>query len=606
MCGIIGIIGKENVAEYIIDGLRRLEYRGYDSAGVATVLHGKIDRRRSAGKIRNLEELLREKPLSGKVGIGHTRWATHGAPNVDNAHPHATDRVAVVHNGIIENFASLRQEMEKLGYKFYTETDTEVVPVLITYYMDQGMGVEEAVHKAVGRLEGAFALGMIFTDENIMMAARKGSPLVVGYGNNEMYIGSDAIALAPLTSKISYLEDGDIVLLTKNSATISNGGVKVEREMVQSSASAIAIGKENFPHFMLKEIYEQPSVLGETLHAYSNSVTKEVQLPKLPFDLAEIEQLHIVACGTSYYAGLTARNWIEKFAKVPVMVDIASEYRYREVALPKKNGLAIFISQSGETADTLAALRFVKKHKMRTIAIVNVQESSLAREADAVLRTYAGPEIGVASTKAFTTQLMTLSCFTIALAKAKKAITVEEEENLTRALLEVPSRVAEVLMQNEEIKNLSKTFTTPKSAIYIGRGTAFPIALEGALKLKEISYIHAEATAAGELKHGPIALIDEKVPVVAIAPPDELFDKTASNIQEIAARRGRIILLSDEKGIHELASICFASIKLPATHTFVSPMLYAVPVQLLAYHVAVLKGTDVDQPRNLAKSVTVE
>lgn len=607
MCGIIGIIGKEQVAPLLLEGLRRLEYRGYDSAGIATQLEGKLHCSRAEGKLNALEKELKKKPLEGTLGIGHTRWATHGMPNTINAHPHLTNRVGVIHNGIIENFSELREELERLGYTFKTETDTEVIPLLITHYLEQGKTPHEAVSITLKRLHGAFALGIIFSEnDNLLVAARRGSPLAIGYGDGEMYIASDAYALAPLTSKISYLKDGDWAEITRSGVTIYDSeDQRVQREIRPTNLSGAAIGKGNYGHFMLKEIYEQPSVIGETLNSFYNPVTARIQLPELPFDLKKISKITIVACGTSFYAGMIAKYWFESIAKIPTEVDIASEFRYSNKLLPK-NGMALFISQSGETADTLAALRYAKEHGQHVISIVNAQESSMERESDAVLHTLAGPEIGVASTKAFTTQLVALSCMAIAMADMRGAISKEKIAVLSHALSEVPSRAVEVLNHDEALQKLAKDLTHAKDVIYIGRGTSYPIAMEGALKLKEISYIHAEGVAAGELKHGPIALIDPNVPVIVIAPHDELFDKTASNVMEVAARGGRVIFLSDADGIRKLRKVSSETIELPKVNPLVAPILYAIPIQLLAYHTAVLKGTDVDQPRNLAKSVTVE
>jgi glucosamine--fructose-6-phosphate aminotransferase (isomerizing) len=606
MCGIIGIISKENVADEILSGLRRLEYRGYDSAGIATVHNGEIHRRRKEGKIKELADLLEKEPLEGVIGIGHTRWATHGAPITNNAHPHTVDGVAVVHNGIIENYLELREELEALGYSFTTDTDTEVIPVLLSHFMKEEHSLEKSLRRAVERLEGAYAVGAISAERERILAVKKGSPLVIGYGDGEMFIASDALALSPLTTKVSYLEEGDIAALTADSVVITDkNGEEVEREIVESSASTSSAGKENYPHFMLKEIYEQPKVLGETLSAYYNSVNATIILPEYDFDLSELEWLTVVACGTSFYAGMTAKYWMEKMAKIPVQLDIASEYRYREAPFPKK-GAALFISQSGETADTLAAMRYAKENGQYTIAVVNVAQSTMAREADLVLKTYAGPEIGVASTKAFVTQLMTLACFTLAMAQERGHMDEAEVREQSHALSTVPARISEVLQHDDEIKKLAQNIQKSTDVLFIGRSTSFPIALEGALKLKEISYLHAEANAAGELKHGSIALVDEDVPIICIAPSDHIFDKMASNIREVAARDGRIILLSDEKGCKALKDVTETCIVLPKACFFTTPMLYAVPVQLLAYHVAVAKGTDVDQPRNLAKSVTVE
>lgn len=606
MCGIIGIIGNRVVAPFILSGLKQLEYRGYDSAGIATIVDNKINCVRASGKLVNLEKQLEAIPLVGVVGIGHTRWATHGMPNEANAHPHRTDRVAVVHNGIIENFRELRDELLELGYNFLSQTDTEVVPVLVTHYLDKGLTPKDAVSATLKRLHGAYALAFIFAENpDLLIAARNGPPLAVGYGDGESFIGSDAIALSGLTSKISYLEDGDWAVLTRDNIEIfDKNDHAVERKIVNSSYSGGAVGKDNYTHYMEKEIHDQPAVIGETLKIYLNPLTKDVNLPEFNFDINTVERIQIIACGTSFYAAQVAKYWIESIAKVPVEVDIASEYRYRSPVVDKK-GMTIVISQSGETADTLAVLRFVKQtHPV--LGIVNVPESSVAREANSVLYTYAGPEIGVASTKAFTTQLAALACFTISLAKSKNAIDIAKVNELCGALLEVPSLMIETLALNAQINALASNIMHATDMLYIGRGTSYAIAMEGALKMKEISYIHAEAYAAGELKHGPIALIDEKMPVIVLAPSDGLFEKTASNLQEAAARGGRIILISDAKGLDIMGDIVNASIKLPTADSFVTPLLYSLPVQMLAYHVAVLKGTDVDQPRNLAKSVTVE
>ena len=607
MCGIVGIVGKKEVAPLLVEGLKRLEYRGYDSAGIATLVNGAIERRRAEGKLINLETLLKTSPVAGRTGIGHTRWATHGAPSENNAHPHASDRVAVVHNGIIENFRELRRELEGKGHKFETDTDTEAVVHLITEHLRNGATPQDATAKTLARLEGAFALGIVFTGlDDLMIAARRGSPLAIGYGDGEMYLGSDALALAPLTQSISYLEEGDWAEISPTSVKIHDAsGALVEREVRATAASGALIGKGNYAHFMLKEIYEQPSVIGDTLHALLNPMTRTVQLPELSIPFDKLPKLTIVACGTSYYAGLVAKYWFEKLGRIQVEIDVASEFRYRNIELPP-GGLALFISQSGETADTLAALRFAKAQKQITVALVNVPESTMAREADLVLSTYAGPEIGVASTKAFTTQLTVLACFAVALGRARGATSKAREAELSTALIEVPARAAEVLKHDEALRELAAEVARARDVIYLGRGTGYPIALEGALKLKEISYIHAEGFAAGEMKHGPIALIDKSVPVIVIAPSDELFDKTASNMQEVVARGGRVIFLSDAKGVAALGNMAAATIELPTVDPFVAPILYAIPVQLLAYHTAVLKGTDVDQPRNLAKSVTVE
>jgi len=609
MCGIIGIIGRNAAAPLLLEGLKRLEYRGYDSAGIATLSESRIERLRAEGKLVNLEGRLAEHTLNGTVGIGHTRWATHGIPNETNAHPHATHRLALVHNGIVENFQELRDELATGGVAFESETDTEVVAHLLTRYLEDGMTPAEAVAAALPRLEGAFAMAIIFAgEEDLMIGARRGSPLAVGYGEGEMYLGSDAMAQAPLTQRICYLEEGDWVVATRSGATVHDAsGAVVDRPIVQTALSGAMIGKGNYRHFMLKEIYEQPAVIGDTLQTMLNPASRTITLPPLPIDLAAVPKITIIACGTAYYAGMVAKYWLEQVARVPVEIDIASEFRYREAPLPD-GGLALFISQSGETADTLAALRYAKEGGQTVLSVVNVPESSIARESHAVLPTLAGPEIGVASTKAFTTQLTVLACLAIAVARARKAIDEEREATLSAALTEVPGRAAEVLSHDERIEALAHSLMEARDVLYLGRGSSYPLALEGALKLKEISYIHAEGYAAGEMKHGPIALIDEDVPVIVIAPTDPLFEKTASNLQEVIARGGRVILLSDSAGVARVQAQAKpeASIALPAVDPFVAPILYAIPVQLLAYHTAVLKGTDVDQPRNLAKSVTVE
>ncbi|MFQ5953667.1 MAG: glutamine--fructose-6-phosphate transaminase (isomerizing) [Kiloniellales bacterium] len=606
MCGIIGIIGNKEVAPLLIDGLRRLEYRGYDSAGIATLVNGAIDRRRAEGKLKNLEAVLERAPVAGTVGIGHTRWATHGAPNEANAHPHATDRVAVVHNGIIENFQALRRELAEEGCAFVTDTDTEVVAHLLTRYLAAGATPEEAMAQALPRLEGAFALAVLIAGhDDLIIGARRGSPLAIGHGDGETYLGSDALALAPLTQRICYLEEGDWAVLRRHGGTIHDRtGAVVTRPVVRTALGGALIGKGNYRHFMEKEIHEQPQVLGDTLSSFLEAATRRIVLPELPFDLAGVPKLTIVACGTSYFAGLVAKYWLEGLARLPVEIDVASEFRYRRAPMPE-GGLALFVSQSGETMDTLEALRYARSENQQVLSILNVAESTMARESDAVLQTRAGPEIGVASTKAFTTQLMVLACFAIALARTRGAIGPAREATLAAALTEVPSRAAEVLHHERRLKALAHQVAEASDVLYLGRGTGFPIALEGALKLKEISYIHAEGYAAGEMKHGPIALIDEAMPVIVVAPSDELFAKTASNVEEVTARGGRVILLSDAAGIGAVRGKV-AAVELPAVDPFVAPILYAIPVQLLAYHTAVLKGTDIDQPRNLAKSVTVE
>ncbi len=609
MCGIIGIIGKAEAAPLLIDGLKRLEYRGYDSTGVATLRNGQIDRRRAEGKVSNLEALLQDEPLAGTTGIGHTRWATHGVPSENNAHPHATDRVAIVHNGIIENFQELRDELARHGNAFVTDTDTEVVAHLVTHFLEEGCDPVEAVRAALPKLEGAFALVMIFKGRHdLMIGARRGSPLAIGYGDGEMFFGSDALALAPLTRRLCYLEEGDWAVVTRDGARIfAADGKPADRAVVQTAVSGAPIGKGNYRHFMQKEIFEQPSVIGDTLHAMLNPALGTITLPPLAVDLANVPRITISACGTAALAGMVAKYWLETLARVPVEVDLASELRYRDPPM-EKGGLSLFISQSGETMDTLEALRLCARRGQHILSVVNVPESTIARESDAVLATLAGPEIGVASTKAFTTQLTALAALAIATAKARGALTRPREAELAAALAEVPGRAAEVLNHDEAIASIAQDVAEARDVLYLGRGPSFPIALEGALKLKEISYIHAEGYAAGEMKHGPIALIDETVPVVVIAPSDGLFEKTAANVQEVIARGGKVVFISDAPGIERMTRQAepFACIELPVVDPFVAPILYTIPVQLLAYHTAVIKGTDVDQPRNLAKSVTVE
>ena len=608
MCGIVGILGREPVAGLLVDALKRLEYRGYDSAGVATLESGQLVRRRAEGKLRNLEARLAREPLTGTVGIGHTRWATPGRPTEGNAHPHATEHLAVVHNGIIENFRELREELEKTGATFGSETDTEVVAHLVTREMKNGRSPAAAVAAALPRLRGAFALAFLFAGENdLLIGARKGSPLAIGYGDGEMYLGSDAIALAPFTDAISYLEDGDSAVLTRKSVEVHDAkGSKVERAVLKSSASAFLVDKGNYRHFMAKEIHEQPEVVGHTLAHYIDMTAERVQLPvDLPFDFRTLERITMSACGTAYYAGLVAKYWFERFARLPAEIDVASELRYREVPL-SPGGLSIFVSQSGETADTLATLRYAKEHKQHVLAVVNVPTSTIARESDAVMPTLAGPEIGVASTKAFTCQLAVLACLALAAGRARGVLSEEEEREMVRALIETPRLMAEALALERQVEQFARDLAKSRDVLYLGRGTSFPLALEGALKLKEISYIHAEGYAAGELKHGPIALIDESMPVIIIAPHDRVFEKTVSNMQEVVARQGRIILITDPQGAHDVHMDALSTLTLPAMPATVTPLVYAIPVQLIAYHTAVVMGTDVDQPRNLAKSVTVE
>ena len=608
MCGIIGIIGGEPVAPLLIDALKRLEYRGYDSAGIATLEDGALVRRRAQGKLKNLEQKLAREPLEGLIGIGHTRWATHGRPTEINAHPHATERLAVVHNGIIENFAELRRELEGKGVKFSTETDTEVVAHLVSEELKRGLSPLQAVMAALPRLRGAFALAFLFAGEdNLLIGARKGSPLAVGFGDKMMFVGSDAIALAPFTDMVSYLEDGDCVVVTRAGAEVRDAaGRLVERPVLKSQASVLLLDKGNHRHFMAKEIYEQPEVVGHTLAHYLDMVAERVELPMaLPFDFRALTRVSIAACGTAYYAGMVAKYWFERFARLPVDVDIASEFRYRDAPL-ERGGLAIFVSQSGETADTLASLREAKARGQHVLSVVNVPTSTIARESDIVMPTLAGPEIGVASTKAFTCQLAALACLAIAAGRARGILGEDDEKRLVRALIEIPRHLTEALALEPQIEQLARDLAKSRDVLYLGRGTSYPIALEGALKLKEISYIHAEGYAAGELKHGPIALIDETMPVVVIAPHDRVFDKTVSNMQEVAARGGRLILVTDPEGAAAAAGQSAVTLTLPTMPATVGPIVYAVPVQLIAYHIAVILGTDVDQPRNLAKSVTVE
>ncbi|MBL8832278.1 MAG: glutamine--fructose-6-phosphate transaminase (isomerizing) [Rhodospirillales bacterium] len=607
MCGIVGIVGKGKAAPRLVDGLTRLEYRGYDSAGIATLVGDRIDRRRAEGRIANLEALLAREPLPGSTGIGHTRWATHGAPNETNAHPHATESVAVVHNGIIENFAELKAELEAKGRKFETETDTEVVAHLLTVLLAEGKTPEQAMAASLHRFHGAFALAVVVAGHpELLMAARRGSPLAVGYGDGEMFVGSDALALAPLTKRISYLDDGDWVVVTASGAQVyDSGDRKVERAVKETAMSGALIGKGNFQHFMQKEIFEQPAVIGDTLRSYVNPATRYVSLPAMPVDLATLPRMQIVACGTSYYAASVGRYWIERLARLPCDIDIASEFRYRDPIF-EKGGMSMFVSQSGETIDTLSALRHAKANGQKIASIVNVPESSMARESDVVLATKAGPEIGVASTKAFTTQLAVLASFAFAAARERKTLDAVHLRKLANAIYEVPEKVSAVLATDDKIRAAAEIVARARDVLYLGRGTSYPIAMEGALKLKEISYIHAEGYASGEMKHGPIALIASDVPVIIVAPTDEWFEKTASNVQEVRARGGQVILFADRKGIDKLGSLAVAAIELPESDPFVTPILYSIPVQLLAYYVALLRGTDVDKPRNLAKSVTVE
>ncbi|MGN7161647.1 glutamine--fructose-6-phosphate transaminase (isomerizing) [Sphingomonas sp. SAFR-052] len=607
MCGIVGIIGTDSVADRLLDGLKRLEYRGYDSAGIATVEGSAIERRRASGKLKNLAAELADHPLPGHVGIAHTRWATHGGPTTNNAHPHATDEIAVVHNGIIENFKPLRDELTARGRVFTSETDTEVVAHLVSEQVEAGLSPADAVKAILPRLHGAFALAILFRQHpDLLIGARLGSPLVVGYGEGEVYLGSDALALAPLTQRIAYLEEGDWVVCRQGGTEIfDRDNNPVDRPVTLSGVTGALIDKGNHRHFMQKEIYEQPIVVAQTLRGYLQRFEGRVSLPIPEFDLSGIKRVTIVACGTSFYAGMVAKYWFEQFARVPVDLDVASEFRYRAPVM-EEGGLALFISQSGETADTLAALRHAKSEGQTIAVVVNVPTSTMAREADLLLPTHAGPEIGVASTKAFTCQLAVLAALAANLAKAKGRLSEAEERSIVRHLAEAPASINGALAYDESIEGMAGVIAAARDVLYLGRGTDYPLALEGALKLKEISYIHAEGYAAGEMKHGPIALIDESVPVIVIAPSGPLFDKTVSNMQEVQARGGKVVLISDYDGIQAAGENCIATITMPKVHPLIAPIVYAVPVQLLAYHVAVAKGTDVDQPRNLAKSVTVE
>ena len=607
MCGIVGIVGKENAAPLILEALKRLEYRGYDSAGIATLDKGQIARRRSPGKLSNLGKILDAQPLLGRTGIGHTRWATHGAPTEVNAHPHASECVAVVHNGIIENFRELREELSALGHKFETQTDTEVAVHLVTQFLREGFGPLEAASKAFKRLEGAFALAIMFRDDpDLLVAARRASPLAIGHGEGEMFIGSDAFALAPFTRQVTYLEDGDWAVVRPGGATIyDSNDQEVQRPMRLTSVGASLVDKGNHRHFMAKEIFEQPEVVAHTLNAYVNALQESAALPATAFDFVQIPKVTLIACGTAYYACSLGRLWFEKLAKLPAEADIASEFRYRDAVLPK-GGLALFVSQSGETADTLAALRHCRALGQSVASVVNVPESTIARESDTVFPTHAGPEIGVASTKAFTCQLAVMASLAIAAGRVRGVLSRETEQRHVRTLLETPRLINHILADDEKFEAIAQELAKAQDVLFLGRGVSYPIALEGALKLKEISYIHAEGYAAGEMKHGPIALIDETVPVIVVAPSDELFEKTVSNMHETMARGGRVVLISDKRGIELAGDNAWMRIEVPEIDPLFAPLIYAVPVQLLAYHAAVIKGTDVDQPRNLAKSVTVE
>ncbi|HMI40810.1 MAG TPA: glutamine--fructose-6-phosphate transaminase (isomerizing), partial [Sphingomicrobium sp.] len=597
MCGIVAIIGKAAVADRLFEGLRRLEYRGYDSAGICTIHDGQLDRRRAEGKLDNLARELAADPLGGTVGIAHTRWATHGAPTVDNAHPHVVGPVALVHNGIIENFKVLRDELLAEGRTFSSETDSEVVAHLIAREVENGAAPEAAVATVLPRLHGAFAITILFRDSpDLVIGARMGAPLTVGYGDGENYLGSDALALAGLTQKIAYLDEGDWVVAKRDSVRIfDRANQPVTRQIVASGASSEAVTKGNHAHFMRKEIFEQPIVVAQTLQSYVRPFEGEVALPDTGLDLASIHRVTIVACGTSFYAGMVAKYWFEQFARVPVDLDVASEFRYRQPVL-EPGGLALFISQSGETADTLAALRHARAEGQIIAVVVNVPTSSMAREADLLLPTHAGPEIGVASTKAFTCQLAVLAALAANLARARGLLDREAERDIVAHLQEAPEAINAALSHDEDIAAMAHLVAPARDVLYLGRGPDYPLALEGALKLKEISYIHAEGYAAGEMKHGPIALIDDAVPVIVLAPSGPLFEKTVSNMQEVRARGGKIILISDARGIAAAGEGCMATIEMPEVHPLIAPLVYAVPVQLLAYHVAVLKGTDVDQP----------
>lgn len=607
MCGIVGVIGAAPAVPLLLEAMKRLEYRGYDSAGIATLLDGHIDRRRAPGKLANLIASLDRVGLGGTIGIGHTRWATHGRSTETNAHPHGTARVAIVHNGIIENHAELRAELETADQQFETETDTETVALLIDLLLQRGATPVEATVAALARLEGSYALAMIFVGHpDIIIGACHGAPLAVGFGDSSMYFGSDALALAVLTQRIAYLNDGDWAVISREGAAIFDAdGAEVTREIKCVVLSDVSFGKGDHRHFMQKELHEHPLALGNTLRQMINPGTHRLVLPDLPFDLAAISRVTITACGSAFYAGMVGRYWFESIARLPTDADVASELRYRAPPM-EQGGLGLMVSQSGETADTLAALRYLKSQGQHVLSVVNVQESSMERESDAVLHTVAGREIGVASTKAFTAQLAVLACLVLAAAHARGTLTAAQQAAMIQALLDVPGHAEEVLRQDAAIARVAARVAEARDVLYLGRGSCFPIAMEGALKLKEVSYIHAEGYAAGEIKHGPIALIDPLVPVIAVVPSGPLFEKTASNLQETAARGGQVIVISDAAGAAKLKGIAAETIVMPRVDPFVAPILYAIPVQLLAYHVAVLKGTDVDQPRNLAKSVTVE
>ncbi|GBR08292.1 glutamine--fructose-6-phosphate transaminase (isomerizing) [Acetobacter oeni] len=607
MCGICGVVGHRPATPIVFEGLRRLEYRGYDSAGIATLDDGRIERRRAAGKLDNLAAVLEDQPLYGTTGIGHTRWATHGAPTVNNAHPHSTSRVAIVHNGIIENFETLRKELEAAGEVFETETDSETIARLADFHLAAGKSPREAAFATLRRLEGAYAIAMIFAGhEGLMIGARRGAPLAVGFGDGEMFLGSDSLALAPLTRRIAYLDDGDRVIITPEKAEFfDHTGKPVERTIQTTAAIAGSVGKDGYRHFMEKELHEHPLVIGQTLQRMVDPATRKVILPDMPFDLATIPRGVITACGSAYFAGMIGRYWLEEIARLPIDIDVASELRYRNPPLTP-GSLGMLISQSGETADTLAALRALRGIGLPVLSVLNVEHSTMARESDVVLGTVAGPEISVASTKAFTAQLTVLACLTIAIARAKGTLDEQGEDELVAALLDLPTRAEQVFAHQDAIRNMARIVAEARDVLYLGRGSAFPVAMEGALKLKEISYIHAEAYAAGEMKHGPISLIDRTVPIVASIPSGPLFEKTLSNLQEAKARGGRLLAFTDEAGADRLSAVAEQTIALPKVHPFVTPIIQTIGVQILAYETALLKGTDVDQPRNLAKSVTVE
>ncbi|MCE2576921.1 glutamine--fructose-6-phosphate transaminase (isomerizing) [Komagataeibacter sp. FNDCR1] len=607
MCGIVGVVGRNQATPVIFDALRRLEYRGYDSAGIATLENGHVERRRAAGKLDHLASVLARVPLPGVTGIGHTRWATHGAPTENNAHPHGTERVSVVHNGIIENFEELRRELEDAGQTFSTDTDSETIAQMIDYHLRRGLSPRDAAHETLKRLEGAYALAMIFAGhDGMVIGARHGAPLVVGFGEDEMFLGSDSLALAPLTRRIAYLDDGDWTIVTPQGAEFFDmEGRSVTRPIRTTALIAGSVGKDGYRHYMEKELHEHPVVIGQTLQRLIDPATRRVVLPDLPFNLATVPRAVVTACGSAFYAGMIGRYWLEQYARLPVDIDVASEMRYRDPPLVP-GGLGLLISQSGETADTLAALRGMRQAGQHIVSVLNVEQSTMARESDAVLGTVAGPEISVASTKAFTAQLSVLACLTVALGRARGYLDAAAEEAMVTALLDLPSRANEVFEQRDAIRRMAAIVAGARDVLYLGRGSSFPVALEGALKLKEITYIHAEAYAAGEMKHGPISLIDRTVPVVATVPSGRLFDKTLSNLQEAKARGGRLLVFTDTQGAPRLRDVAEVVVEVPTVDEFTAPIVQTIPVQILAYEVALLKGTDVDQPRNLAKSVTVE